>query len=149
MAPKTPTKKSAAQVSFARKAAKLKADRRKPALPAKLSAANRAHIIEAGLAADGGQPQSDREHAHGARAPPPPIGVRLLSKKEVCAIANATFPSVWAWMRAGTFPRSRIVNGRSMWLSSEIEAWIAGLPLRPLKGDHHQSDQKIEEPEPA
>jgi hypothetical protein len=22
-----------------------------------------------------------------------------------------------------------------MWLSSEIEAWLAALPLRPLKGD--------------
>jgi predicted DNA-binding transcriptional regulator AlpA len=46
-------------------------------------------------------------------------------------------------MRAGTFPRSRIVNGRSMWLSSEIEAWIAELPQRPLKGD----DQKLQEKE--
>jgi Prophage CP4-57 regulatory protein (AlpA) len=31
-------------------------------------------------------------------------------------------------MRAGKFPRGRIVGGRSMWLSSEIDAWIAELP---------------------
>jgi predicted DNA-binding transcriptional regulator AlpA len=38
-------------------------------------------------------------------------------------------------MRDGRFPRSRIVGGKSMWLSSEIDAWLSGLPLRPLKGD--------------
>jgi predicted DNA-binding transcriptional regulator AlpA len=135
--------KTAAQVPFARKAAKLKAKRRKPALAAKLIAANQAHIIEAGFA-DNSQHQSDRKHVHGARAPP----VRLLDKGEVTAITNVTFPTLWAWMRAGTFPRSRIVGGKSMWLSSEIDAWLAGLPLRPLKGDA-SSDQKIEEHKPA
>jgi predicted DNA-binding transcriptional regulator AlpA len=60
---------------------------------------------------------------------------RLLDKSEVCRIANVTFPTVWAWMRAGKFPRSRIVGGKSMWLSSEVEQWLAGLPVRPLKGD--------------
>jgi predicted DNA-binding transcriptional regulator AlpA len=35
----------------------------------------------------------------------------------------------------GQIPRSRIVGGKSMWLSSEIDSWLAGLPVRPLKGD--------------
>jgi predicted DNA-binding transcriptional regulator AlpA len=61
--------------------------------------------------------------------------VRLLTKSGVCALANATFPSIWAWMRAGTFPRARVVGGRSMWLSSEIDTWLADLPVRRLKGD--------------
>jgi predicted DNA-binding transcriptional regulator AlpA len=60
---------------------------------------------------------------------------RLLDKAEVCAIANVTFPTVWAWMRAQTFPRSRVVGGKSMWLSTEVEAWLAALPVRRLKGD--------------
>jgi predicted DNA-binding transcriptional regulator AlpA len=38
-------------------------------------------------------------------------------------------------MRDGKFPRSRVVGGKSMWLSTEIDAWIAGLPVRQLKGD--------------
>jgi prophage regulatory protein len=75
----------------------------------------------------------DREHVHGARAPP--LVERLVSKSEVLAITGLSFPTIWAWMRAGKFPRSRIVGGKSMWLSSEIEAWLAGLPVRPLKGD--------------
>jgi hypothetical protein len=38
-------------------------------------------------------------------------------------------------MRAGTFPRARVVGGRSMWRSDEVDAWMAALPVRPLKGD--------------
>jgi predicted DNA-binding transcriptional regulator AlpA len=66
--------------------------------------------------------------------------VRLLSKSEVCALANATFPSIWAWMRAGKFPRARVVGGRSMWLSTEIDQWLAGLPVRRLKGDPTEAE---------
>ena len=61
--------------------------------------------------------------------------MRLLKKSEVLAIVGVTYPSVWTWMRAGNFPRSRIVGGRSMWRSDEIDAWLAGLPIRRLKGD--------------
>jgi predicted DNA-binding transcriptional regulator AlpA len=61
--------------------------------------------------------------------------VRLLDKHEICAVAGVTYPVVWKWMRAGRFPRSRIVGGRSMWLSDEVEQWLRNLPLRPLKGD--------------
>ena len=60
---------------------------------------------------------------------------RLLSKAEVLAIANCTYPTLWDWMCKGKFPRSRIVAGRSMWRSDEVDQWLAGLPVRPLKGD--------------
>lgn len=69
---------------------------------------------------------------------------RLLKKTEVCALANATFPSIWAWMRAGTFPRARVVGGRSMWLSTEVEQWLASLPVRRLKGDVAEADQPLD-----
>jgi predicted DNA-binding transcriptional regulator AlpA len=59
----------------------------------------------------------------------------LLTKQDVLKITRVTFPTIWTWMRAGKFPRSRIVVGKSMWLSSEVDAWLAALPLRPLKGD--------------
>ena len=61
--------------------------------------------------------------------------VRLLDKDEACSIAGASFPTIWAWMRTGTFPRSRVVGGKSKWLSTEIETWVQGLPVRRLKGD--------------
>jgi predicted DNA-binding transcriptional regulator AlpA len=61
--------------------------------------------------------------------------VRLLDKHQIVAITGVTYPTVWSWMRAGTFPRSRIVGGKSMWVSTEVEQWLADLKVRPLKGD--------------
>jgi predicted DNA-binding transcriptional regulator AlpA len=60
---------------------------------------------------------------------------RLISKAEVLARVGVTFPTVWAWMRAGKFPRSREIGSKAMWLESEISEWIAGLPERKYKGD--------------
>jgi predicted DNA-binding transcriptional regulator AlpA len=67
------------------------------------------------------------------------LGAHLLAKRQVLAITNVTFPTVWAWMRAGKFPRARVVGGKSMWLSSDIQAWLATLPVRKLKGDAPQA----------
>src|SRR5215471_2139685 len=53
-----------------------------------------------------------------------PIGVRLLSKAEVLAVVNVTYPALWKWMRDGKFPRARIVGNKSMWLSTEVAAWL-------------------------
>jgi predicted DNA-binding transcriptional regulator AlpA len=65
--------------------------------------------------------------------------VRLLDKSDILAITGVTFPTVWSWMRTGTFPRSRIVGGKSMWLSTDIDKWLATLPVRPLKGDQPEA----------
>ena len=64
------------------------------------------------------------------RGPP-----RLLSKREVLDRVGLTYPTLWAWMRAGNFPRSRELGGRVAWLESEIEVWMNALPIRRLKGD--------------
>jgi predicted DNA-binding transcriptional regulator AlpA len=124
-------KKPAAQVTVAKKAAALKAAANKAQLSPALIAANEAHIAETALVADTVHRQHDDHHVHGARAPP----VRLLDKYDILSITHVTFPTVWAWMRAGTFPRSRVVGGKSMWLSSEVEQWLVDLPVRALKGD--------------
>ena len=65
----------------------------------------------------------------------PPPAVRLMNKHEVCAIVGVSYPSLWTWMRNGSFPRSVIVGGQSKWRSSDIDAWMAALPTRRLKGD--------------
>ena len=36
---------------------------------------------------------------------------RLISKPEVLDRVGVTFPTLWAWMRAGVFPRSRDLGG--------------------------------------
>jgi predicted DNA-binding transcriptional regulator AlpA len=82
------------------------------------------------------------------RATCEPLGVRLLSKAEVLAAVNVTYPALWKWMRDGKFPRSRLVGNKSMWLSTEVAAWLSNLPPTRSKGDA-SSDQKIKEPEPA
>lgn len=124
-------KKTSAQVAHTKRAAALKSSASKPALSPKLRVANEAHIAEAALASDEDRRQRDEHHVHGARAPP----VRLLDKRDILSITHVTFPTIWSWMRAGTFPRSRVVGGKSMWLSSEVDAWLASLPVRALKGD--------------
>jgi predicted DNA-binding transcriptional regulator AlpA len=55
----------------------------------------------------------------------------LLDKAQVCAIANVSFPTIWQCV----FPRSRVVGGKSMWLSNEVDDWLRSLPVRRLKGD--------------
>jgi prophage regulatory protein len=60
---------------------------------------------------------------------------RLLSKPEVIDRTGVTFPTIWKWMREGKFPRARELGGKSCWLESEVNDWIAKLPVRKLKGD--------------
>jgi len=59
----------------------------------------------------------------------------LLSRHEIVALSGFSYPWLWQMMRRGRFPRGRIVGGKTMWLSTEVEAWLAELPIRPLKGD--------------
>ena len=114
-------------------------------IPKAAAETNAKHIRKSGLAADVARHQHDREITHGARAPPV---VRLLDKTEVCQIAGVTYMTVWAWMRAGRFPRARVTgtgsNSKSMWLSSEVDAWLAGLPTRRLKGDEKEGSRDDE-----
>jgi prophage regulatory protein len=75
----------------------------------------------------------------------PTKSARLLSRREVIDRVGVSYPTLWSWMRAGKFPRSRVVGGKVAWLESEIDRWIAELPIKPLKGDVSQSD--IETPQ--
>jgi predicted DNA-binding transcriptional regulator AlpA len=127
--PKTTTKRPAAQVAASKKAAALKAaaDEKKGQPPWLRDLARKLPP----LSDEQLPPAPERTWAANLSQGPP----RLLSKSDICAIANVSFPTVWAWMRAGQFPRSRVVGGKSMWVSTEIEAWLAALPRRPLKGD--------------
>jgi prophage regulatory protein len=65
---------------------------------------------------------------------------RLLAKPEIMALTGVSFPTIWEWIRAGKFPRGRIVGGQTRWRSDEVDAWLAGLSVRPLKDDNPQHD---------
>jgi predicted DNA-binding transcriptional regulator AlpA len=60
---------------------------------------------------------------------------RLIDRVEVQAVVGHSYPTIWHWMQTGKFPRSRVAGGKSMWLESEVIAWMNSLPLRKLKGD--------------
>jgi predicted DNA-binding transcriptional regulator AlpA len=62
---------------------------------------------------------------------------RLINRHELLKRVPLSYVKIWALMRAGKFPRSRAVGERIFWVESEVEAWIAKLPNRPLKGDPH------------
>lgn len=62
-------------------------------------------------------------------------GIRLLSKLQVMDRVGVSYVQLWQWMRENRFPRSRALGGKSVWVKSEVEAWMASLPKRPLKGD--------------
>jgi predicted DNA-binding transcriptional regulator AlpA len=59
--------------------------------------------------------------------------VRLIFKKELQRRIGLTFPTVWRLMRAGLFPRARVIGGKTAWIEAEIDAFIAALPLRRYK----------------
>ena len=124
--------KPSAQVAVAKKVAALKAEAEERTAPVRKArlAASAAPLAEATVAADVPSDRHESQDVNAGRAP-----VRLLDKNDILSITNVTFPTIWTWMRAGTFPRSRVVGGKSMWLSSEIDAWLAYLPVRALKGD--------------
>lgn len=68
--------------------------------------------------------------------PLPLPAVRIIRKAEVLRIAgDVSYPAVWTWMQLGTFPRARKVGGQTMWLSTDIDAWLANCPIRRIKGD--------------
>jgi predicted DNA-binding transcriptional regulator AlpA len=128
----SPSRQLAAQVAFAEAAYAKAAKAKTSAIAPDLIEANEQERAEAVLTDSNRLARKhDERCVHAARAPP----TRLLSKRQVLDIANVSYPTLWSWMRRGSFPRSRAVGGKSMWVSTEIEAWMAALPLCRLKGD--------------
>jgi len=106
-----------AQAALTRKAAAFKAAKKAPAARTnEITAEN----LKAGIAAFL-QQQGE--------------GPRVLLKSQVLERINVTFPTLWAWMRDGKFPRARQMGKHTVWLESDINDWIAALPLREYLGD--------------
>jgi predicted DNA-binding transcriptional regulator AlpA len=75
-------------------------------------------------------------HQNNQNKSEPIPAVRMIPKAEVLRIAGGvSYVAIWTWMQLGTFPRARKVGGQTMWLSTDIDAWLANLPLRRIKGD--------------
>ena len=123
------------QAVDSQQALRLENSKSRPDLTPELSPKNRQHQVDAACAAEIGIAQHNRDRT----VPPrdqPSLQLRMLAKPEVLLIAGGvSYVTLWSWMRAGAFPRARIVGGKSMWRSDEVEVWLEALPVRPLKGD--------------
>jgi predicted DNA-binding transcriptional regulator AlpA len=60
-------------------------------------------------------------------------GPRLIDRNELLAKTALSYPKIWMLMREGKFPRAKAAGGRTVWLESEVDEWIASLPEREFK----------------
>jgi predicted DNA-binding transcriptional regulator AlpA len=67
--------------------------------------------------------------------PKTPKRRRLIDKATLLDRVPLSYATIWNMMRKGEFPRSKFVGERTFWLEHEIDAWIDGVPNRPLKSD--------------
>ena len=72
---------------------------------------------------------------------------RLIYRPELLRRVGLSYPTIWKQMRDGKFPRGRAVGGKTAWLESEIDSYIAGLPVRRLKGDPPERDTSDPQPD--
>ena len=110
----SPSKRPAAQAAFAKKAADAKAAKATPSAlaPDLIEANEQALAEEARLHA-----ASTMNGAFALRARLPGGWVSGCSRNaKFSPSPTSRFPTIWAWMRPGTFPRARVVGGKSMWV---------------------------------
>jgi prophage regulatory protein len=71
----------------------------------------------------------------GGDEPRPQLGgmLRLIHKPEVLRLTGVTFPTLWKWMREGTFPLSFDVGGKTAWREDEIDVWLRNRPRSQFK----------------
>ncbi len=78
--------------------------------------------------------------------------LRLIFKPEVLHRVGLSFPTIWKMMRQGRFPPARIIGDKSAWIESEINDFLAGLPLRRYKSARSpdaERDKKAATQQPA
>jgi predicted DNA-binding transcriptional regulator AlpA len=57
----------------------------------------------------------------------------FLSKRDVLRLIPISGPTLWQWTRTGNFPAPRIIGSKTVWLASEVYAWMQTRPLRQYK----------------
>ena len=63
-----------------------------------------------------------------------PPALVFLSKAQVLKKIPVTAATLWAWVRAGKFPRPRAISdNKTVWVEAEVDAWMRARPLRNYK----------------
>jgi prophage regulatory protein len=58
----------------------------------------------------------------------------FLSKAQVLKKVPVTAPTLWAWVRAGKFPKPRGLGpNKTVWVEAEVDAWMQAQPTREYK----------------
>jgi predicted DNA-binding transcriptional regulator AlpA len=78
---------------------------------------------------------SNVEAAPGEAARIPDSVSPLIYKPELLELIGASYPTIWAWMRADRFPRGLLIGGRLAWYRAEVADWLTKQPRQVLKGD--------------
>jgi predicted DNA-binding transcriptional regulator AlpA len=57
----------------------------------------------------------------------------FLSKRQVLKLIPISDVTLWTWCRTGYFPAPRVMGSKTVWLASEVSAFIESRPLREYK----------------
>jgi predicted DNA-binding transcriptional regulator AlpA len=68
----------------------------------------------------------------------------LIFKRELLQRVGLSFTTIWKMMQQGRFPRARVIGGKSVWIESEVDDFLAALPLRQYKGDVPQAQTEAD-----
>jgi predicted DNA-binding transcriptional regulator AlpA len=92
--------------------------------------------------AEDGERQPAQSFAQRPRPPPPLIeGLPvLLDKRQVCALVQRSYDTVWRLMQKNQFPRGRYLGSKLVWELREVLSYIDRLPRQRLKGDAARED---------
>jgi predicted DNA-binding transcriptional regulator AlpA len=75
------------------------------------------------------------------------LAAALLDRHQIVALTGVSYPSLWKMACRGAFPKGRTLSYKTVWLKSEIDAWIAALPVSPIR--EQPSERTIKESETA
>ena len=82
----------------------------------------------------GPMPEPSRVQANAPEQKAQATELVFLSKAQVLKKIPITGPTLWAWVRAGKFPRPRAISpNKSCWLAHEVDQWMQQRPLRTYK----------------
>lgn len=59
-----------------------------------------------------------------------PDSKRYIDKRQLLQKLAMSYPSIWARMRKGVFPRPYVDGGKNYWLESEVDQYLSSLPKR-------------------
>jgi predicted DNA-binding transcriptional regulator AlpA len=82
------------------------------------------------------RPQAERKPSQerkDAEEEPPDKPLIFLSKQQVLDRIPVSGPTLWHWSRTGKFPSPRFIGSRTVWLESEVIAWMKSRPMRNYK----------------